>query len=120
MRHIEDAEQIALFKWAEFQLGRYPELGLMFHIPNGGKRDAREGARFKAMGVKAGVSDIFLPVARGSYHGLFIELKASGGKLSANQKAFITSVEKQGYRAVVSYGWEEASKAIIEYLEDKQ
>ena len=119
MKHIEDSEQITLFKWAQFQSGRFPELGLMFHIPNGGKRDAREGARFKAMGVKAGVPDIFLPVAYGKYHGLFIELKAPGGRPSASQKDYLSAITAQGYRAVICYGWEEAAKIITEYLEAK-
>ncbi len=120
MRHIEDAEQITLFKWAQFSSGRFPELELMFHIPNGGKRDAREAARFKAMGVKAGIPDIFLPAPRGEYHGLFIELKAPGGRPSAYQKSFLQALANQGYKAVVCFGWEEAAKAITEYLEGKK
>lgn len=52
MNHIEDSEQMTLFEWAHLQSGKYPELVLLFHIPNGGKRDAREAARFKKMGVK--------------------------------------------------------------------
>ena len=50
MNHLEDNEQITLFRWADLQSGKYPELSLMFHIPNGGKRNAREAARFKQMG----------------------------------------------------------------------
>lgn len=69
MQHIEDNEQILLFDWACAQSGKYPELELLHHIPNGGKRNAREGARFKRMGVKAGVPDIAFPIPRGGYHG---------------------------------------------------
>ena len=50
----EDVEQISLFRWAAYQRGRWPELELMFHIPNGGKRNKAEAARLKEMGVKAG------------------------------------------------------------------
>ncbi len=46
MQHIEDREQMWLFDWALLQSGKYPELNLLFHIPNGGKRDVREAARF--------------------------------------------------------------------------
>jgi len=60
MNHIEDNEQICLMEWAAAQSGKFPELSLIFHIPNGGKRNAREAARFKRMGVKAGVPDLFL------------------------------------------------------------
>lgn len=119
MQHIEDNEQITLFRWAQFQSGKYPELDLMFHVPNGGRRDKREAVRFKAMGVKPGVSDIFLPVAQGGYHGLFIEMKAPDGRASAEQKKFINAVREQGYRAEVCFGWEQASKIILDYIGGK-
>lgn len=116
MKHIEDAEQVTLFKWAAFQSGKYPGLSLMFHIPNGGKRDAREAARFKAMGVKPGVPDIFLPLPRGDYHGLFIELKANGGRVSKFQQEFIARLREQGYRVEACFGWEAAAAVVIQYL----
>ena len=90
----EDVEQICLFRWANAQQGKYPELALMYHVPNGGKRSKSEAARFRAMGVKAGVPDIFLPVGiqkldsvdrgqytiiRTKYNGLYIELKRQRG-----------------------------------------
>lgn len=98
------------------QSGRYPELELLFHIPNGGKRDAREAARFKRMGVKAGVPDLFLPVPRNIYHGLWVEMKAPQGKLTPNQKRMLEQLASQGYKAVC-YGWEEATQVIKSYLD---
>lgn len=47
----ESAEQIELFRWAGYSRGKYPELELMHHIPNGGKRNEIEAARFKREGV---------------------------------------------------------------------
>lgn len=119
MRHIEDTEQIHLFDWAAMQSGKYPELLSLFHIPNGGKRDAREAARFKRMGVRAGVPDMFLPVPRGKYHGLFIELKAKGGKVSKNQTEWLKILAESGYAACVCFGFDEARRDIINYLEGK-
>lgn len=119
MNHIEDTEQIHLFDWAAMQSGKYPELTLLFHIPNGGKRDAREAARFKRMGVKAGVPDLFLPVPRGKYHGLFIELKSPGGRLSDHQKEWLKLLSASGYAACVCFGFEEAVRDIVNYLERK-
>ena len=69
MQH-EAEEQAALFRWALLSRGRIPELDLLFHIPNGGSRHPREAANLKRQGVKAGVPDLFLPIARGKYHGL--------------------------------------------------
>lgn len=89
MQHIEDNEQMILIRWAQFESGRHPELSLLFHVPNGGKRSKVEAARFKAMGVQAGVPDLFLPVPRGAYHGLFIEMKAPKGRTSNAQNTWI-------------------------------
>lgn len=113
----ESVEQQCLFRWAAFQSGRYPELKLLYHVPNGGSRKKSEAGRFKAEGVKAGVPDLCLPVARGGYHGLYVELKRlKGSKTSEDQKAWIAHLTEQGYCAVVCKGWEAAAKVITKYL----
>ena len=89
----EGQEQATLMSWAGMQSCVYPELGLLFHIPNGGSRSKAEAGRFKAEGVKAGVPDLFLPVPRGEYHGLFIELKRrQGGRVSDEQKDWLLTL----------------------------
>lgn len=115
-KHLEEDEQQALFQWIDWMSGTHPELEMLFHIPNGGKRGKLEAIRLKREGVKAGVPDLFLPVARGDYHGLFIELKAGKGVASLMQREWIVRLEKQGYRAQIAVGWEAAAKAIMEYL----
>ncbi|MBR4442533.1 MAG: VRR-NUC domain-containing protein [Clostridia bacterium] len=113
----EESEQMALFRWAEYERGRWPELDLLLHIPNGGYRGKTEAGRFKAMGVKSGVPDLFLPVARGPWHGLWIELKRTkGGRLSWMQVRWIARLYEQGYRAEVCWGWDEARQTIEAYL----
>lgn len=113
----EDVEQMALFRWAAYNRGRWPELDLMFHVPNGGKRSKAEAKRFKDMGVKAGVSDVFLPVARNGCHGLWIEMKRlRSGRPTADQIKWIENMIKQGYAATVCHGWEQAVKVIEEYM----
>lgn len=116
MLPTEEEEQTWLFSWAALNLGRWPELELMHHIPNGGKRSKSEAARFKAMGVKRGVSDIFLPVARGGYHGLYIELKAKDGKVEKEQREWIDAVRKQGYCGAVCFGGNLAAELLSAYL----
>ncbi len=116
----ESVEQQRLFQWAAYQSGAYPELELMYHIPNGGSRNKAEAGRFKAEGVKSGVPDICLPVARGGNHGMYIELKrVKGGRVSANQIAWIERLTKQGYCAAVCNGWETAAEAIMRYLREE-
>lgn len=92
----EAREQEALFRWADFAVGTTPELKLLHHIPNGGSRNKAEAAHLKRQGVKAGVPDIFLPVARGGYHGLYIELKFGKNKTSKNQDKWLSALSAQG------------------------
>lgn len=115
----ESSEQQALFRWAEFQSGRYPELQLLYHIPNGGKRSKSEAARFRAEGVKAGVPDLCLPVARCGCHGLYIEMKREDGRVSENQSRWLHDLMKQGYMTGVCYSCEAAMELLIKYLNGK-
>lgn len=126
----EDVEQMCLFRWADAQSGKYPELSLMYHIPNGGKRGKAEAGRFRAMGVKSGVPDIFLPIKGTTYNfdcphevhysGLYIELKRQrGGTVSAAQKQWIASLRDAGYAVEVCKGWKAAAAAITDYLEGR-
>lgn len=113
----ESVEQQTLFRWAKLNEKRHPELQLLFHIPNEGKRSYVTGNRMRSEGLKKGVPDLFLPIPKGRFHGLFIEMKRiKGGKISSEQKAWIRSLNAVGYKAVVAFGWEEASKDIEEYL----
>ena len=112
----ESTEQQALFEWAEIASRKTPELKLMYAVPNGGKRNITTAARLKKEGVKPGVPDICLPVPRGRYHGLYIEMKVNKNKPSANQKWWIEQLQKQGYRVEVCYSWGEAVKVITEYI----
>ena len=116
----EAQEQTALFQWAAMMEGRIPELRLMHHCPNGGSRNAIEAHNLRLQGVKPGIPDIFLPVARGGFHGLYIEMKRrKGGRVSVEQKKMLLALRDQGYRTEVCEGWEVAKKTILEYLNAK-
>ena len=41
----EAQEQMTLFSWAAMQSGKYPELNLLYHVPNGGSRHKAEAGR---------------------------------------------------------------------------
>lgn len=115
----ESVEQQHLFTWAAFHAGKYPELELLHHIPNEGKRSRGTGGRMKAEGMKAGVPDVCLPVARGGWHGLYIEMKKQGGTVSKEQSKWLYSLSRQGYLTAVCYGWEAAAQIIKDYLDGK-
>lgn len=113
----EAQEQMTLFSWAEMQSGKYPELKLLYHVPNGGSRHKAEAGRLRAEGVKAGVPDLCLPVARGGFHGLYIELKRRhGGRASDLQIAWMEELMRQGYCVALCEGWERAADTIMQYL----
>ena len=97
----ESQHQATLIKWSQLPQVRekYPELKLLHHIPNGGKRDPIEAKHLKSQGVKSGVPDLSLPVARKNYHGLYIELKTETGRPSDNQKWWIEELNGQQYKA---------------------
>lgn len=113
----EHAEQCAVMRWAAGMEAVRPELGLLFAVPNGGGRSKAEGGRLKAEGVKPGVPDLMLPVARQGYHGLFIEMKrAGGGRLSPEQREWRARLEAEGYRWVMCEGMDAGIAALREYL----
>lgn len=114
----EAQEQRFLFQWAGLAEQKYPELKLLHHVPNGGKRDAKTAANLKREGVKAGVPDIVLPVARGKFHGLYIELKVGKNKTSLRQNVWIENLREQGYFVKVCYGWINAREVIERYLSE--
>ena len=116
IKKTEHTEQVALFDWARANEPRHLQLGLLFAIPNGGKRHVGTGRKLKAEGVKSGVPDIFLGVPRNGKHGLFIELKVGKNKPSKNQLWWIHSSRAEGYAVEVCYGFLETQTAIIDYL----
>lgn len=113
----EAHEQAALFRWIEdAAVHQYPELALLYHIPNGGKRNKAEAAHLKQQGVKAGVPDLCLPVARGKWHGLYIEMKVRDNRPTENQENWIHQLREQGYVAEVCYGFRQAAEILVNYL----
>lgn len=122
----EHEEQCAVMEWAERNKGRWPELELLHHIPNGGKRDEATAELLKAAGVKSGVPDLSLPVARRQegkvLHGLYIELKKSdhSNPPSPEQRTWLGALRQQGYLAKVCYGSDEAIALLTWYLELEQ
>ncbi len=112
----EGGHQEALFEWAACNTGRLPELAWLHHIPNGGRRDKRTAVALKRQGVKAGVPDLCLPVARNGFNGLYIELKAGKNRPTASQREWLEFLAGQGYRTAVCYHWEYAARLLEDYL----
>lgn len=112
----EHAEAAMLMRAARGAELRWPELRLLYAVPNGGKRGKRTAVDLKADGVKPGVPDYCLPVARGGFHGLYIELKTAKGAVRPEQRAWLAALTAQGYHAVVCRQWEQAWTVLQDYL----
>ena len=117
----EARHQINIIKWSQQPSirSRWPELKLLYHIPNETDGGASRVAIDKAMGVRKGVPDLCLPVARGKYHGLYIELKNETGKTSVEQDWWGEQLLGQGYFWEVCHGWQSAVRVLEWYLELK-
>lgn len=118
MPRTEHQEQKAFFQWARLQANLYPELALLFSVPNGGQRHVAVAAKLKSEGVKSGVPDVFLPVARNGKHGLFLEFKTEKGRLSENQKLWLTRLKEQGYATGVPRSFMDAKEMVMHYLDE--
>jgi len=114
-RHLEDDLQMVCVQW--FCL-RWPKR-LIWAIPNGGKRNPREAARLKRMGVKPGVPDLEIPEPMRGYHGLYVELKSEDNQPTKNQDEVIGQLRQRGYAVEVCRSLKEFQIMTRLYLEGR-
>ncbi len=122
----EHSEQTIIITWARRWEHLYPDLRLLFAIPNGaalagrtdrrGRRYSPQASKLKAEGLRPGIPDLCLPVARQGFHGMFVELKFGKNKPTKEQVQLVDALGEQGYYAAVCWGAEEAIREIKEYL----
>ena len=114
--------QIAVIKWAAQPTIRkqYPCLKLLYHIANERQCTPAMGKLLKLAGVKKGVPDLHLPVPRGQYHGLYIEMKDEDGMATSEQLWWGVELMEQGYYCEVCHGYQSAIRVIEWYLNLKE
>ena len=115
----EDSEQETVIQWARMMSGRWPELKLLHHIPNGGSRNKKEAVKLKRMGVLAGVADLHLPISRAGYHSLYIEMKFDDGRLQKSQKEFLKAAAAEYNCCVVCYSSADAIEILDKYMHNR-
>lgn len=118
-KRSEATEQIEVVAWCRQAAEVIPAmrpLSLLYHVPNGGKRNKLEAANLKQEGVKAGVPDLCLPVARGAYIGLYIEMKYGDNSESENQIEWLASLQSEGHFVCVCYSARTALDVIERYI----
>lgn len=103
MKHIESAHQAQVVEWARWAYKAKPTQS----------RIAKE------QGMLSGVPDLFLPVPRQNYHGLYIEMKSQKGRVTDNQEWFLSKTEGLGYKTVICYSAKEAISAIQAYYDQE-
>lgn len=114
----ETRHQINVVRWSQQPSirSRWPELALLHHIKNETSEGASRVAADREMGVRKGVPDLCLPVPRGNYHGLYIEMKNETGRASAEQLWWGEKLAGQGYFWEVCHGWQSAVRVLEWYL----
>lgn len=112
MNHREDAFQMAVLKLLALA---YP-LAIPFHVPNGGKRNAREAGRLKGLGVLAGMMDLGIIRPHGRI--AWLELKAPGGTLSKSQQALHPRVRALGHAVHVIWDIDQLVLLIAQWKQE--
>lgn len=142
---LEFHHQRSFIQWignAKTDTDRFPDLDMLFAVPNGANLNTgkgrkskaaaiNQGAKLKKEGVRAGIPDLMLPVPRTPFHGLFIEFKRpkvehEDGSISRKgiqttaQKKYMDRLGRLGYKVLIAYKWSEARDAILDYYGVKQ
>jgi len=117
----EHDEQVAVIQWAESQIHIYPELQLLYAIPNqggAGRSAILRGQKMRREGMRKGLPDLCLPISRGNFLTLYIEMKDTAGKgrLSPDQTRWISLLSSVGHNVQVCHGFEEAMNTLLNYL----
>lgn len=87
-----------------------------FAIPNGFLDSKSKRIRAWQEGVVSGVPDVFIPFPSKGFHGLFLEFKAPGGRVTKAQAEFLAYASSVGYKAQTVYSLKEALCALNDYL----
>jgi len=110
----EAQEQEVVFQYAALQSDTTYDL--LFAIPNGGYRAKKTGAALKKQGVKPGIPDMFLPVSRSGFHGLWIEMKSHKGRTTDIQEVWHDNLRKEGYKVEVCHSADSAIDTLKNYI----
>lgn len=113
-RQEEHRIQSACVRWFAREYQEFD--GLLFAVPNGGRRDLRTGAMLREEGVRAGVSDLLLLVPTVRYHALCIEMKTQCGRQHPSQRKWQQAVEAEGYKYVLCRSLEDFIREVSSYM----
>lgn len=96
--------------------GEHPDLAFLYAVPNGGHRLKFAAGKARAEGALESIPDLVLPIPRYPFHGLYLEMKTPGGRLSPAQKATMLELLAQGYAGVEGRGTQEGLDCLLAYV----
>ena len=106
-------EQLTVMEYAHGYGGNLDKRLKMLHPVENTKGAGRGPAGFQ---YTAGVPDLFLAVAISPFHGLYLELKVKGGKVSAKQREWHKRLRVGGYASELCFGADAAIEMLTQYL----
>lgn len=115
----EYQEQCAVFDWSKMNEHKYPCLKLLFGSLMGVKLPVRVLAMMKRAGMKKGKPDIQLPVPRGGFCGLWIELKVRPNDTTPEQNEKLQHLAHEGNAAYKIYGAAGTIRIIEAYINNE-
>ena len=97
--------------------GTFPHLrNMLYSIPNGGYRNAREAKKMKDTGLTPGVADLHL-LYKGKLY--LPECKTPVGSQSKSQIAWEKQVKEHGFDYFLFRSWQEFRDIVLERIIDK-
>lgn len=102
----EEQHLAKLLKWRNTVKEELPGIELLF---------ALRSAKTSPKAMEEGLPNLMLPVSFLGHHGLFIEMKRQGAKITESQRAFLYKMEEQGFCSVACFGAEAAMDIIRWY-----
>ncbi|MBW3569689.1 MAG: VRR-NUC domain-containing protein [Gemmatimonadetes bacterium] len=122
--------QVEVIRWAKANVEAFPELALLHAIPNFARMaHAGKNAFRREEGMEPGVPDLHLPVARGGWFSLYIEMKRlrpratktkgvvlEPTRCTPDQQRWHGMLAAHGNRVAVCYTANEAVKLLRDYL----
>jgi hypothetical protein len=110
---IKWCDDYAQIRWRKSVNGKFP----IFAVPNAAKRKFKTAAYLIAEGLRSGVLDLFMPIARGGFHGLAIEMKYDDRTPFDEQEGWLEFLSSENYKTCVCWSAAEAIKEITVYME---
>lgn len=111
----ESSIHLTVMEWVKLHPSISP---YVLHFPNESKRSPRYGRLLKKMGMRKGVSDLFIAIPNKDYAGAWIEIKTMRGRITKEQTIFLDDMKEKGYFCSVTRGVKETMDTIKWYVSD--